>query len=65
MERLSSIAGKTFVDDLRSGPRPADARAPVKNPISLAPPTAKKLAKVAKKDGQRDYTAERTEAASV
>ena len=64
MERLSTIASKTFEDDLRSETRPSEAEAVVVQPTSIAPPAKKAPTKLAKKDGQRDYSAER-EAARV
>ena len=60
MESLSSIASKTFVDDLRSETRPSEAETVVVRPTGLTLPPAK----IANKDGQRDYSAE-PEAARV
>ena len=59
MERLSSIASKTFVDDLRSEPTSSQGTVQVPSSTSLVPSPPKKLAKVSKKDGARDYSAER------
>jgi hypothetical protein len=62
MERLSSIASKTFVDDLRSEATVSNEKAAAANSTSLAPPSPKKIAKTVKKDGGRDYSAERQSA---
>jgi hypothetical protein len=59
MERLSSIASKTFVDDLRSEPTPTKGTVQAPSSTSLVPSSSKKLATVSKKDGARDYSAER------
>jgi hypothetical protein len=59
MERLSSIASKTFVDDLRSEPTPTKGTVQAPSSTSLVPSSPKKLATVSKKDGARDYSAER------
>jgi hypothetical protein len=59
MERLSSIASKTFVDDLRSESTPTKGTVQAPSSTSLVPSSPKKLATVSKKDGARDYSAER------
>jgi hypothetical protein len=59
MERLSLIASKTFVDDLRSEPTPTKGTVQAPSSTSLVPSSPKKLATVSKKDGARDYSAER------
>lgn len=53
MERLSSIANKTFVDDLRSDITPSKAEAAAESMPSLAPPAPKKPAKATQKNSQR------------
>jgi hypothetical protein len=59
MDRLSSIASKTFVDDLRSEPTQTKGTVQAPSSTSLVPSSPKKLAPVSKKDGARDYSAER------
>ena len=59
MERLSSIASKTFVDNLRIEIKSSDAGAVVANTTTLADPKAKTPAKLVKRDGHRDCSAER------